>query len=106
MLRVVCVICVMPEVSELVKQLRLQANASVTTRGELEHLAASFVGEMYPIGTFSSWGFLLEEKAPELDACGALLYVDRYAGGTSDRNERAEPSHTATRQTTANDERD
>jgi hypothetical protein len=27
-------------VSELVKQLRLQANASVTTRGKLEHLAA------------------------------------------------------------------
>jgi hypothetical protein len=48
-------------VTELVKQLRLQANASVTTRGKLEHLAASFVGEMYPIGTFPSWGFLLQK---------------------------------------------
>jgi hypothetical protein len=63
----------------------------VTTRGKLEHLAASFVGEMYPIGPFPSWGFCWNEKGAGLDACGALLYVDRYAAGTSDRNEQAEP---------------
>ena len=54
-------------VSELVKQLRLQANASVTTRGKLEHLAASFVGEMYPIGTFPSWGFFYWKKLQTMD---------------------------------------
>ena len=35
--------------------------------------------------------FCWNEKGAGLDACGALLYVNRYAAGTSDRNEQAEP---------------